>query len=148
MDGVAAVRRGLARPRFGGAAGILLSLLVPVTLLLASCQTVPKSIPTTLTESEYFQKGQNAESSGNYLAALDYYNTFKTRFPKDQRRIVEADYEIAFIAYQQGKLAKSKQLFEQIVADYKKPAASSLPRWPLVLANKLILIIDKDMKKK
>lgn len=135
------------RPLLRGRVGLLFALLAPAALLLASCQTVPKSIPTTLSESEYFQKGQDAASNGNYPAALDYYDTFKQRFPKDQPKIVEADYEIAFIAYKRGRLAKSKQLFEQLVADYKKPGGDALPRWPLVLSNKLILIIDKDMKK-
>jgi hypothetical protein len=34
------------------------------------------------------------------------------------------------------------------VEKYKQPNADTLPRWPLVLSNKLIIIIDNDLKQK
>jgi outer membrane protein assembly factor BamD (BamD/ComL family) len=124
------------------------ALFLSLVVLFVSCQTVPKSIPTTLTESEYFQKGQDAASNGNYRAALMYYDTFEKRFPNDQARMVEAKYEVAFIAYKKGDLKQARTLFQNLADEYKKSGSDTLPRWPLVLSNKLILIIDTDLKKK
>ena len=115
----------------------------------AACQTVPKSIPTTLTPAEYFQDAQLAASQHeNYDAALMYYNTFVKRYPKDSGRVAEAQYEIAFLYYKKGDLTKSLDLFKKLVDKYKQPGADVLPRWPLVLSNKLIIIIDNDLQKK
>lgn len=116
--------------------------------MLAACQTVPKSIPTSLTPAEYFQDAQQAVSSHeNYDAALVYYNTFIKRFPKDTSRIAEAKYEIAFLYYRKGKLQEAKSLFEKLVKEYKQPGGDALPRWPLVLSNKLIIIINDELAK-
>ncbi|HUZ17007.1 MAG TPA: hypothetical protein VMV68_01385, partial [Spirochaetia bacterium] len=84
----------------------------------------------------------------NYRAALMYYDTFEKRFPNDQARMVEAKYEIAFIAYKKGELKQARTLFQSLADEYKKSGSDALPRWPLVLSNKLILIIDTDLKKK
>jgi TolA-binding protein len=126
----------------------ILPLIALTGLLVAACQTVPKSIPTTLTPAEYFQDAQQAVSQHeNYDAALVYYDTFIKRFPNDSSRIAEAQYEIAFLYYKKGDLTKSRDLFTKIVDKYKQPSADSLPRWPLVLSNKLLIIIDNDLKK-
>lgn len=126
----------------------ILPLIAIAGLLLAACQSVPKSIPTTLTPAEYFQNAQQAASEhGNYNAALFYYETFIKRFPDDKSRIAEAQYEIAFLYYKKGKLTKSKGLFQKLVEKYKQPGADALPRWPLVLSNKLLIIIDNELAK-
>lgn len=127
----------------------ILPLIVLTALLLSACQTVPKTIPTSLTPAEYFQNAQLAASQHeNYDAALMYYNTFVKRYPKDDMRVAEAQYEIAFLFYKKGDLNKSLDLFKKLVDKYKQPGADSLPRWPLVLSNKLIIIIDNDLKAK
>lgn len=123
--------------------------MILTTALVVSCQTVPKTIPKSLTPAEYFQDAQQAVSQhDNYDAALVYYDTFITRFPKDASRIAEAQYEIAFLHYKKGELAKARDLFQKLVDTYKQPGAAALPRWPLVLSNKLIIIINDDLKKK
>jgi len=129
----------------------LKTLIVPLAILtaalLAACQTVPKSIPTSLTPAEYFQNAQLAVSQHeNYDAALMYYDTFVKRYPKDDSQVAEAQYEIAFLYYRKGNLTKSLDLFKKLVDKYKQPGADTLPRWPLVLSNKLIIIIDNDLK--
>lgn len=127
----------------------ILPLVALTAVLVTACQTVPKSIPTDLTPAEYFQNAQLAVSEHeNYDAALMYYNTFITRYPKDSSRIAEAQYEIAFLHYKKGNLPKSLELFKKLVEKYKQPNADTLPRWPLVLSNKLIIIIDNDLKQK
>lgn len=128
---------------------VILPLLALAALLVAGCQTVPKSIPTSLTAAEYFQDAQQAASAhNNYNAALMYYETFVSRFPHDKSRIAEAQYEIAFLHYKKGQLVKARGEFQKLVDDYKQPGADALPRWPLVLANKLIIVIDNDLKKR
>lgn len=117
-------------------------------VLLAACQTVPKTIPTSLTPAEYFQNAQQAASAhDNYNAALKYYETFVQRYPKDANRVAEAQYEIAFLHYKKGQLLEARSLFQKLVEKYKQPSASNLPRWPLVLSNKLLIIINNDLKK-
>ena len=117
-------------------------------LAFAGCQTVPKTIPTDLTPAEYFQDAQQESSAhDNYNAALLYYQTFINRYPKDNSRVAEAQYEIAFLHYKKGQLQLARSLFQKLVDEYKQPSADALPRWPLVLSNKLIIIIDNDLKK-
>lgn len=111
-------------------------------LALVSCNTVPTSISTDLSPQEYFRTAQTYSDRGNYLAAQFYYETFIQRFPNDKPHIAEAQYEIAFIQYKLKDYAKSKQLFEDLVNRYNGPGADALPRWPLVLSNKLIIEID------
>jgi len=123
----------------------MLPLLLAAGFVLASCQTVPKDIPTTLSESEYFQLAYQNSDRGNYRGAMAYYDTFLSRFPKDASRDVEADYEIAFLYYKMQDFTKSRDLFTQIVDKYKQKDSDTLPRWPLVLSNKLIIIIDQEL---
>ncbi len=122
-----------------------LPLLLVVGFVLTACQSVPKNIPTTLSESEYFQLAYQDSDHGNYLGAMAYYDTFLERFPKDANRDVEAHYEIAFLYFKKHEYTKSRELFTQIVDQYKLKESDSLPRWPLVLSNKLIIIIDQKL---
>lgn len=126
----------------------LLVVVAGVSSLLAACMTVPKEIPTTLGQSEYFQTAQQYSDKGNYKAALFYYETYIKRFPNDAAHIAEAQYEIAFIYFKMNDYKTSKELFTQLVDRYKQPGSDALPRWPLVLANKLILIIDQKTEAK
>jgi len=123
----------------------MLPLLLAAGLVLVSCQSVPKDIPTSLAESEYFQLAYQNSDRGNYRGAMAYYDTFLARFPKDSSRDVEAHYEIAFLYYKMNDLPKSRDLFTQIVGEYKQKDSDTLPRWPLVLSNKLIIIIDQEL---
>lgn len=123
----------------------LLPVLLASGLVLAACQSVPKEIPTSLSEREYFQLAYQDSDGGNYAGALAYYDTFLKRYPKDADRDVEAQYEIAFLFFKKNDLVKSRDLFTQLVDRYKEKDADSLPRWPLVLSNKLIIIIDQKI---
>ena len=125
-----------------------LPLVLAAGLALTACQSVPKSIATDLAPNEYFQVAQQYSDRGNYKAARFYYDTFMQRYPDDASRIVEAQYEIGFLYYRMRDYAKSRELFVQLVDRYKQPASDTLPRWPLVLANKLINEIDQQAKPK
>jgi len=118
-----------------------LPLLAAVFLI--GCATVPDSIPDTLSPIEYFQKAQEAAAKQNYEAALLYYNTFIERNPQDAQRIVEAEFEIAFIYYKEKNYAVSLEQFRAILAKYSQPGAELLPAWPRILSDKLIVIIGE-----
>lgn len=118
-------------------------LILLILGLLASCQSVPESIPEDLAPNEYFQKGQEAASRSNYEAALLYYHTFVERHPDKLQKVVEAEYEIAFIYYKSGDLDTARGLFEAIVEKYSQPGSELLPAWPNILSAKLLLLLEE-----
>ncbi|MBN2509326.1 MAG: hypothetical protein JXB03_03580 [Spirochaetales bacterium] len=123
---------------------IILSGLIVVAGLLSGCTTVPKSIDENLSINEYFQKAQEAVVQRNdYDTALLYYQTFKERFPEEKGRIVEADYEIAFIYYKKEQFDQAETLFRDIIARYELPEAQDYYQWPKVLSEKLLVTIEE-----
>ncbi len=94
---------------------------------------------------EMFQQAQEASDQGRYEQALAYYEEFIRRFPDDQASIVEAEYEIAFLAYKQDQLPEARQQFEDILEKYESDGAEQLPAWPRILSEKLIERIDDRM---
>ncbi|MCK4542698.1 MAG: tetratricopeptide repeat protein [Spirochaetales bacterium] len=120
----------------------LLSLLF--VLFLWSCATGPKVISTDLSPSEYFQKAQEAVTKrGDYKTALRYYETFIERYPENLPKIVEAEYEIAFIYYSRKDFTTAEPLFQKILRRYEGENAELLPGWPRILSDRLL----KEMKK-
>ncbi len=116
-----------------------LPLLTTVVFLCASCASQPETIPEDLEPIEYFQRAQKIVSEDeNYKLATKYYQTFIERYPDDIQRIVEAKYEIAFLSYKQGNYDKAQQQFEELLSYYEDEGSSVLPRWPQVLAEKVL----------
>lgn len=122
----------------------IILLMLPALFIIGACKTVPPVIPEDLHPSEFFQRAQEASNNGKYSNALIYYNTFLERYPDDIQREVEAEYEIAFIAYKQKQYEKAKQLFEELLKKYSPDASQILPAWPKVLAQKVL----SDLKEK
>ena len=72
--------------------------LIVVFLILVGCKSVPKNVPDDLLPEEFFRLAQTAVVDwSNYNAALFYYNEFIKRFPDMRGKVIEAEYEIAFI---------------------------------------------------
>ena len=115
------------------AAAVMLTLFT-----IGGCKTVPESIDEDLTPIEYFQLGQEASDKSNYEAALLYYKTFIERFPDDSQRIVEAEFEIAFIYHKLEDEATAREMYQAILDKYSQPGAELLPAWPRVLSEKLL----------
>ena len=88
---------------------------------LGSCQTEPESISSDLAPNEYFQEGQEAFGKSHNETALLYYRTFVERYPDMTQKVVEAEYEIAFIIYKSGELEKAGNLFSAILDKYNAP---------------------------
>ena len=116
---------------------ILLTILF-ILFFAAGCKTTQVNIPEGLNPAEFFQKAQEASSNGKYDIALTYYTTFLERYPDDIQRGIEAEYEIAFIAYKRHDFDKAKQLFEELLDRYSIDASQVLPSWPKVLAQKVL----------
>ena len=117
----------------------LLSGLLIILAVLSGCRSVPDSIDENLSINEYFQKAQEAVVQWNdYDTALLYYKTFEERFPEEYARIVEADYEIAFIYYKKEQYDQAEALFKDIIARYDTPLAETFYLWPKVLSEKIL----------
>ena len=107
------------------------------------CSTVPSEIPTDIEPKEYFQRAQEAVvERGDYDTALRYYETFVERHSNDIQLTVEAEYEIAFIHYKQGEIDLAKTEFEALIEKYSTDTAQLLPRWPLILTEKVAATIE------
>ena len=117
----------------------ILPLLIVIATLLAACASQPEEIPEDLEPIEYFQRAQKiASEDENYVLAKRYYEAFIERYPDDIQRIVEAKYEIAFLSYKQSNYELARQQFEEMLSYYDDEGSSVLPRWPQVLAEKVI----------
>ncbi|MCF7949139.1 MAG: hypothetical protein K9M94_11190 [Spirochaetia bacterium] len=117
----------------------ILPLLIVIAALLGACASQPKEIPEELEPIEYFQRAQKiASEDENYALAKRYYKTFIERYPDDIQRIVEAKYEIAYLSYKQGNYDLARQQFEEMLSYYEDEGSNVLPRWPQVLAEKVL----------
>jgi len=117
----------------------ILPLFIVIAALLGACASQPEEIPEELEPIEYFQRAQKiASEDENYALAKRYYKTFIERYPDDIQRIVEAKYEIAYLSYKQGDYDLSRQQFEEMLSYYEDEGSNILPRWPQVLAEKVL----------
>ncbi len=119
-----------------------LTILIIAILIIASCTSTPVAIDETRNPAELFQMAQEASNNKDYVLALRYYEVFVENYSDDIQRLVEAEYEIAFIAYKQGKRDKAKELFTSLLDRYSGEGASVLPGWPMILSRKLLKEIE------
>ena len=120
-----------------------LFILFLIVAGLTGCASTPEEIPEDLSQMEMFQRAQEAVDQERWEIGLQYYREFIRRFPDDRGAIMEAEYEIAFIAYKQKDYDLSRQRFEAILATYEADQAGSFPEWPRVLSERLLQIIDE-----
>jgi len=122
----------------------IVSLVFGALLLLASCQSAPEEIPEGLSKAQMFQRAQEEVDRRNYEQALRYYDEFIRRNPDDPGSIIEAEYEIAYIAYKQEEYDTAEEKFETLLEQYDGERADQLPEWPQVLAVKLLDRIEEE----
>ena len=118
-----------------------------VASLIVACAGAPKVIPASLSARELVQKAQEATDAYNYRAAIAYYQALGERFGAEPLFRATADYEIAFIAYKEGRYAQAKEGFEALLARYEGPDGPSLPPRYAVLSKKLLSAIAEKTKK-
>lgn len=125
-------------------------LFITLAVFLASCSSVPKDLKDeNVTPEEFFQKAQEAVINWNrYKLAIAYYEEFMLRYPDMKNKIIEAEYEIAFIKYKQEKYDESEALFRQLLDKYETDEAIYYPEWPRVMAHKILAEIEKERNKK
>ncbi len=122
-----------------------LPLLILLLTFTAGCASQPEEIPDELEPIEYFQRAQKiVNEDENYKLAKRYYRTFIERYPDDIQRIVEAKYEIAFLSYKQGNDELARQQFEELLSYYEDEGSQVLPRWPQVLATKVLEKMESE----
>ncbi|MFO7731024.1 MAG: hypothetical protein R6V86_09685 [Spirochaetia bacterium] len=127
----------------------ILPFLIVIATLLGACASQPEEIPEDLEPIEYFQRAQKiASEDNNYALAKRYYKSFIEQYPDDIQRIVEAKYEVAYLSYKQGDYDLSRQQFEEMLSYYDDEGSSVLPRWPQVLAEKVLDKMESDPQPK
>jgi outer membrane protein assembly factor BamD (BamD/ComL family) len=107
-------------------------------LSLGACNTVPKTIPQDLTAQQLVQKAQEESDANNYKASIVYYQALIDRYGSDLAFLCEGQYELAFIAYKEGRLADSQAGFEKLLALYTGPNADTLPQGYKILGQKIL----------
>ncbi len=131
------------RSNFHGSAGrsvpffAMVSLVALITLL-GSCASVPTSVPEDFTSAEIIQKAQEASDRYNYKAAQFYYTTAQERFGSDPVIGSTCMYELAFIAYKQGRYDEARAGFNALIEFYAQPGNESLPVTYRILALKIL----------
>lgn len=125
-------------------------LIFICTLFLTGCIGLPpKDIQEDLQPEEFFRDAQSAVVAwGSYSRALEYYEEFIRRYPDMKSKIIEAEYEIAFIYYQEKKYDVATMSFNNILDKYKTEEVYYYPDWVRVLSEKLLVIIDQEINKK
>jgi outer membrane protein assembly factor BamD (BamD/ComL family) len=116
--------------------------------LFVACAGVPKSIPEDLSAREIVQRAQEATDAYHYDAAIAYYKALDERFSTDPLYSTTAEYEIAFIAYKQGRFADAKNGFDVLLAKYSGPDGASLPPRYAILSKKVLESIAEKTKSK
>ncbi len=119
-------------------------MFAALAALFFSCASGPVVIPEDLKPAEFFQKAQESSDRNDYDTAKLYYEALIERYPGDVQNVIAAQYEIAFIAYRQGNTVDAEARFRGIIAQYEAEGEEALPRWPLILSQKLLTRIETE----
>ncbi|MCL2791490.1 MAG: tetratricopeptide repeat protein [Spirochaetaceae bacterium] len=123
---------------------LYIALLLIIIFIIAGCRSVPREIPDDLLPEEFFRLAQTAMVDwGNHRAALFYYEEFINRFPDMRGKIIEAEYEIAFIHFKRRHYDEARRRFESILAQYETPESIHFNEWPRVLSIRILETIDQ-----
>jgi outer membrane protein assembly factor BamD (BamD/ComL family) len=120
--------------RMAGSAALALA----GALSLASCASAPKDVPRDLSAEELVQRAQEASDAYDYSTAVAFYQALAERFGADPGLKAAADYEIAFIAYKQGRTAEARVGLEELLSRYASPEGKTLPPRYQILAQNVL----------
>lgn len=93
-------------------------------VLFASCTSVPKDIPTSMSALELKQAAQECTAKGNYLGAEEYYKTLLKRFSVDTTIFLETEFELAHVYIKEKKWEKAKVLLQDVLSLYEQDNGS------------------------
>ncbi len=127
----------------------ILLFMMLIVLLLTSCHSLKKDLENPdLTPEEFFQKAQEAVIDWNrYKLAIQFYEEFMRRYPDMKNKIIEAEYEIAFIKFKQRKLDEAEERFNRILEKYNTDEAVYYPSWPALMSSKGLENIAEEREK-
>lgn len=127
----------------------ILLFMMLIVLLLTSCHSLKKDLENPdLTPEEFFQKAQEAVIDWNrYKLAIQFYEEFMRRYPEMKNKVIEAEYEIAFIKFKQRKLDEAEERFNTILDKYNTDDAVYYPSWPALMSNKGLENIAEEREK-
>ncbi len=127
----------------------IILFMMLIALLFSSCHSLKKDLENPdLTPEEFFQKAQEAVIDWNrYKLAIQFYEEFMRRYPDMKNKIIEAEYEIAFIKFKQRKFDESEELFKKLLEKYNTDEAVYYPSWPALMANKTLDNIAEEREK-
>lgn len=94
-------------------------------LLGFSCRTTPDEIPDD--DREIVQRAQEANDSGNYKLAINYYKALLEKYGDSPNIYVEGNYEIAHIYTKKKKYEQAVPILEEILEIYNNVAPGSIP---------------------
>jgi outer membrane protein assembly factor BamD (BamD/ComL family) len=123
-----------------------LVLIAAASLWLGSCATAPAPIPDDLSAAQLIQRAQEAGDISDWKSAERYYRTALERFGTDDQVRCACEYELAFIAYKQGKYAVAKTGLTALLERYAAPGGASLPTTWKILAEKVLARIPDTVK--
>lgn len=117
-------------------------------IVASSCASAPPAIPEEASAPTLVQRAQEAFDANKYDVALVYYQALKDRYGSDPTSLCAADYEIAHIAFKQGRFDDAKAGFEALLAMYAEAGSEALPPRYRILASKLLEEINAKQKTK
>ena len=124
------------------AIGIAVLLAAMLPLLALSCATQLPAIPEGISASEIIQKAQERSDSYDWKGARYYYQALLERFPSESSLVVEAMYELAFIAYKQDSKVQAIAGFKAVLARYSAEDGQTLPTTWKILSEKLLAKLE------
>ena len=125
-----------------------LSLAALIALsLFAACASKAPVLSDDATASELIQRAQEASDKSDWANAITYYETARSRFGDDPNVLVTCEYETAFIHYKQGRLKLAQEEFLALIAKYETPEGASLPPSYLILARKVLPVVQEKIGK-
>lgn len=120
-----------------------LLIIAALFSLFFGCSSAPQEITDDITENKLLQMAQESIlKDNNSDNAIYYYTEFIKRFPGDSKRVIEAEYEIAYIHYTKKDYETAIELFNNILFKYEDENAVILPQWPYILTNKVLADIN------
>lgn len=123
----------------------MLALLIGIG---TACSSVPASIPADSTAAELIQKAQEALDKYNYRTAQFYYSATRERFGSDPLVESTCMYELAFIAYKQGRYDAARAGMNGLLEYIAKPGNESLPATYRILALKVLAKLPPEKAQK
>lgn len=122
---------------------VQLFLLICGVFLLASCQTVPESVPEDLSSAELLQRAQEFADKANYEAALLYLDALDQRYASERMIVVVSQYHRALYLDQSGDYDAARQAYHSLLLRYE--TEGDLPSWIQVLVQRRLDILPQAL---